>query len=338
MSSTRGHWTGALGETAMAAVGGGLLPSLGLGEMGPGKVTLYVQSVSHKLGRTTGFVTTVTGVSIDSPEAAWDARSNARRDTCAGDEPEKSSPAGRAAQAQRRLVQRELARRTFTQVAEVRAVNIAGTDEPPAQTLTLWRGLGNGDGGVNQSRRMPIQRPSDSVAEGVPYASPFAWGKCGLVLPRYPGTRVVVAHRQADRGEPIDIGALWESGQAPDSQAGDWWLILPVDVTSNKRQSVADNVTPDAHGGKATNDLIDADGNRVMEVGSFTLRFVTDGLSDAGTRPSAAEPDAVTIEHAEGDSRIVMKKDGSIEIKGKNITLDAGSGDIVLKAGAVKVQ
>ena len=33
-----------------------------------------------------------------------------------------------------------------------------------------------------------------------------------------------------------------------------------------------------------------------------------------------------------------MNADGSIEITGKGITLDAGTGDIVLRAGAVKVE
>lgn len=338
MSATGGSWTGALGGMAMAAVGGGLLPSLGLGELGPGKVTLYVHSVAHRQGRSSSFVTTVTGVALESLDAAWDTRNRRNQNGCEADAPEPASPAARAARAQRELIQRTLTSRTFAQVGEVRAVNVSGADEPPAQTVTLWRGLAPGDGGVNQSRRLPIQRPSDSVAEAAPYASPFAWGKCGLVLPRYPGTRVVVAHRNADRGEPIDIGALWESGQAPESHPGDWWLILPTEVPADQRRSLADDAAPQAPTGKATNDLIDADGNRVMEVGSFTLRFVTDKLAKAGTRPSAAEPDAVTLEHAEGKSRIVMKKDGSIEIKGEKITLDAGGGDIVLKGAAVKVE
>ncbi|MCH8517894.1 MAG: hypothetical protein LAT68_16450, partial [Cyclobacteriaceae bacterium] len=121
MSRTGGSWTGALGEMATAAVGGGLLPSLGLGELGPGKVTLYVQSVAHRLGRTSSFVTTITGVTVEDLDEAWDTRSNRNRIGCDEDEAEPASPAVRAARAQRRLVQRTLASRTFTQIGEVRA-------------------------------------------------------------------------------------------------------------------------------------------------------------------------------------------------------------------------
>jgi phage gp45-like len=44
----------------------------------------------------------------------------------------------------------------------------------------------------------------------------------------------------------------------------------------------------------------------------------------------------VTIEHAKGSS-IVMKSDGSIAITGKNITIDAGNGNIEMKANNVNV-
>lgn len=333
-----GHWTGALGESVLAIAGGQLLP--GFGETTPDGswVSLYVATVAHRLGRTSGFQTTVTGVALGAGEDGWDRRGDERRDACVEPAGEGGSAAARAAAAQRRLVERTLAGRAGTEVAEVRATHGSGSAEPPSQTVTLWKGLVNGDGGVHQSRRLAPRRPSDQVSVGAPCATPFAWGRCGLVVPRYPGTRVVVTHRGNDRGEPIDIGALWESGQGPDSQPGDWWLGLPAEIPANRRASLADDAEPQRPSGKASNDLIDADGNRVIEVGSFTLRFTRDGLHEAGERPAAGTPDAVTIEHAGGDSRIRMNADGSIEITGKGITLDAGTGDIVLRAGAVKVE
>lgn len=339
LSVSGGHWTGALGEMSIASFSGELLPSLGVGELGQGKVTMYVHSVEHKLGSTSSFVTTVTGVAIADTDSAWDEHSRLTRpDCCIEDQPQEASPSRRAARAHRALIRREMSTRVPTEIAEVRAMNVSGSGEPPAQTLTLWRGLVDSDGGSHQSRRLSIQRPSDAPIEGAPYTTPFAWGKTGLVLPRYPGTRVAVTHRHSQRGEPIDIGAMWESGQAPDSEPGDWWLILPVDVEQPSRQSVAEDEAPAGHSGQATNDLIDAEGNRVIEVGSFTLRFGKSELANAGTRPTVAESDAVTISHANGSSQIVMKGDGSIEIVGSNITLDAGSGEIRLKGSAVKVE
>lgn len=174
----------------------------------------------------------------------------------------------------------------------------------------------------------------------MPYASPFAWGKCGLVLPRYPGTRVVVTHRDQRADDAIDIGALWESAHGPDSKAGDWWLILPVGVDDAARESIDDKAVPTEHGGKVTQDLIDADGNRVIEVGELTIRVGRDALAAAGTRPARpSETDGVRIEHTGGGSSIVMHADGRIEIRtqDKDITIDAGAGAINLKATSVDV-
>ena len=136
--------------------------------------------------------------------------------------------------------------------------------------------------------------------DGVPYATPFAWGRCGLVLPRYPGTRVAAAFRNGDADDPIDVGALWESGQGPESEPGDWWLILPGDVPRRRRgQHAGRRAAPPEHTGKATNDLIDADGNRVIEVGGLTVR-VGRTPAAAGQRPAAATSRLSPIEHADG--------------------------------------
>ncbi len=185
---------------------------------------------------------------------------------------------------------------------------------------------------------MAIQRPSPSPVDGAPYLTPYAWGKTGLVLPRYPGTRVLVAHRNGSSDDPVDAGALWESGHGPDSQPGDWWLILPVAVPEDQRSSLPDDQEPREHTGKVSQDLIDADGNRVIEAGEFVIRVSRNSLKSAGERPDrASDADSITIEHADGGSKITMKSDGSIQIKGTNIELNA-SAKITLKASAVEVQ
>ncbi|MEK8105538.1 hypothetical protein NKG94_11055 [Micromonospora sp. M12] len=52
------------------------------------------------------------------------------------------------------------------------------------------------------------------------YLTPFAWGGCGLILPRYPGTRVALAYRNGAPDDPVEVGALWPTGHAPVSQPG----------------------------------------------------------------------------------------------------------------------
>jgi hypothetical protein len=328
-STTGSGIAGALGALA-SGLTGGLIPDLATGD----PITLYVAAVEHRLSRTNGFSTTVTGVKIADPSDAWDSHSRRRSDGPghAG----ATSADGQAADAIARHMASAQENRPTTGVGEVRSFTASGSNEPPSQTETVWRGLRPADGLPNQARRLAPERDNPAPVPGVPYATPFAWGKTGLVLPRYPGTRVVLVHRDGRPEDAIDIGALWESGKGPDSEAGDWWLILPVGVAQSARATLPDTQQTTDAPTKATNDLIDAEGNRIIEVGELTVR-VTDQLSSPGTRPQrAGDSGSVTIEHTGGAS-IVMKSDGSIEITGTKLTIDAGSGDIEMKANNVKV-
>lgn len=326
------------------AFAGSILPAMGADSI-TNPVNLYVNSVTHALGRTKGFVTTVTGVEIADLSQPWDTASGAG--THAPGRPSGASGAqtdgaASAAAAIRQSVREGAETLRSVDVGEVRGFHVSGATEPPAQTELVWRGLVASDGRANQARRLDVRRDTPAPIEGVAYASPFAWGKCGLVLPRYPGVRVMLAHRNGQAEDPVDIGALWTSGHGPSSQAGDYWLILPAEVDQGSRSQVSDTTTPAEYSGKVTNDLIDADGNRVIEVGELTVRVGHDKLGNAGTRPArpaTADQGSITIQHASGESSIVMKPDGSVTIKAKNITFDAGSaGTITMKAKIVDVQ
>ncbi len=333
VDTTGSNWLGAIGDLAA----GPLLPSLGDAKF-QHPVQLYVASVEHRLGRTSGFVTTLTGLEIQDPQAKWDSRTPVRR-PAAGPEPAHASPETEAARAVRNVAHGALASKSLAEVGEVRAMTSSGTAEPPGQTLKIWRGVKPGDPQGYRARRSPIQRPSSAPAEAAPYATPFAWGKCGLVLPRYPGTRVVVVHPDGSSDDPIDIGALWESGKGPDSQPGDWWLILPVDVPQAQRGSLQDTDTPQEHTGKVTQDLIDAEGNRVIEAGELTIRVGRADLKSAGQRPARGDTDSVTIEHTGGKAKVVIDQNGKVTITAKSIVLDAGSdGTISMTAKKVDVQ
>jgi hypothetical protein len=108
-------------------------------------------------------------------------------------------------------------------------------------------------------------------------------------------------------------------------------------VPSAQRQSIDDTATTSDYTGTATNDLIDADGSRVIEVGRLTLR-VRSTLQTAGSRPRPGADKAVTIEHADGGASIVIDQNGGITITCKKLDIDAGTGDITMKAANVKVQ
>lgn len=333
-------------STTIAGVGGSirdfingpLFPSLG-GEDFQNAVTLYVASVEHRLGRRSGFVTTLTGVELGSnPTEKWDWRTPTH---ARSGEPEQASHASAEVEAARAVRTVSLAAaeaRSFPEVGLVRAMTTSGTDEPPSQTLNIWRGLAPNDGRAGRARRLAVPSRSPHPATGVPYLTPFAFGKSGLVLPRYPGTRVLVDHRQGLSDDPVELGAFWESGHGPDSQAGDWWLSLPAAVPAAQRASIADEERPQDYTGKVSQDLIDADGNRVIEVGELMIRVGRDQLHDAGTRPERGDADTITIEHAAGGAVIVIDQNGKVKITAKQVEIDAGDGDIKLKGKNIELK
>jgi len=296
-------------------------------------VQLYVSTVDHRLGRTSGFVTTLAGVEFKSDEDLWDGHTPSSEagptKTTSDVKPETS-----ASKAIQRMVQSQLEGKRFPEVCEVRRAITTTQDkgEPPSQTTDLVCGLEPGEGDRNQARRLTINRKGGDRASAVAYATPFAWGKCGLVLPRYPGTRLMTIYRQGRSDDPIDVGAVWESGHGPDSHPGDWWLILPVGVPAQRRQENTSDDAPPEHAGKVSQDLIDADGNRVIEVGQLTIVVLPLAkLHDAGQRAEHGK-------HVPGGASIIVKPDGSIVIKGERIELDAGDGDITMKAKNVNVK
>jgi hypothetical protein len=327
----------AIGAAIAGALLGPILP--GLTDEIANPQLLYVDSVTHRLGRTSSFVTTVTGVAVTGaqgadalydppPEAGARAASTASGGTDTG---------VRAARAVFQGVREAVANLRLAEAGEVRANASTGSGsatEPPRHTATVWRGLADSDGHPNRLARLPVRRDHPDIRERVARVSPFAWGRAGLVVPRYPGTRVLLAHGQGASDDPVDVGALWESGTGPDAKPGDWWLILPVGVDAAQRSSLADDEPGTGYTGKSSQDLIDADGNRVIEVGELTIRVTRDKLSDAGTRAARAQPaDSVTIEHVDAGSRIVMTADGTVRIIAKRIELNAGSdGTIAMQA------
>ncbi len=303
----------------------------------PGEfLTAYVQEVSHRLSREQGFLTVLRCVGAASGEGELVER--LWFDGAAAD----SAGAGGSSES---FVTRILSRASdavrtdrLPDVAQVRAQHLQGGD-PPALTERLWRGLEEPDGVQFAAGRQPFAKVKKELASA-PYATPFAYGPWGLVLPRYPGTRVLVVNRAGDPNDPVDVGALWSRGAGPPAEMGDWWLSLPVDLDGDQgpRASVEDNdAAAAAQSGDTTNDLIDAHGNRVIEVGKLTIRIGKSNVPQSGARPIASD-DPVTIDLDGGKASITIAKDGAMTISTtKGLTLKA-SQDIALETdGSVNI-
>jgi hypothetical protein len=302
-----------------------------------------VTGVTHRLSARQGFFTVVqASVLRDEKDDGWDPVPPKREDTEAERHSVRGSlPADQATGAAGAVwsVASAAVRRNRgldLLVGQVRAHAASQQGDPPDQTSSdVWYSTAPDDGRPAAVRRQHVTPERHGELLQVPVVSPFAFGGYGLVLPRYPGQRLLLADKGGGR-DVVDIGGVWEDGIVPPAESGDWWLVLPISVPTADLLPQQEASPPDT--GKASHDLIGADGRRLIEVSGLTLR-VTDQPTDCATRPDPGDTGAVVLEKVkEGKTtRIVLRDDGSIEITGTGISLDAGTGDITLKAANVKV-
>lgn len=300
-------------------------------------LSIYVASVSHRLDRNKGFTTTVSGLEVetvgDADVAIWDvpvaAPSRAAPGVAALSDD--GTPEGALAGSVAQFVGRAMRQYSQTDVGEVVASE-PGTSTGNGRRLSsrVVRGATAEPGGALRSVTHDIWRVGATPLPSVPYVTPFAWGPYGLVLPRYPGTRVVMTHGGGDPSDPLDIGALWNgrpdaaSAGPPQAKFGDWWLSLPAGVEPASADAALASPAQPAADSKATNDLTAADGGRVLEVGQLVIRVGEAALAPAGRRPDPGDaPRAgILIEQKDGSARITIDQDGKVTIKAANVVVE----------------
>lgn len=287
-----------------------------------------VIAVRHELDRSKGFVTTLR-VEREDDAAAASASGND-----AGTEPTQAERTRALDEAARTAV--ALAAQSREARREVRNLDIALVNaqwpspgeeaghELAAQRVDVQVGL-DSDGAGNATVRSP-RRATPTQLFNKPYLTLFAFGQTGLVVPHYPGARVVDLHYREDVSQTVVAGCLWNEGSEPESQYGDWWLSLPTQVqTTDSIRDARDAVAPS---GPASHDLIAMDGCRAIHVRGLRISVGQGKLPDVGTRPDSAPQDEVLIEHKSG-AKVRIDPDG-------NITLEAASGkDMTFKANKI---
>jgi hypothetical protein len=298
-----------------------------------------VTQVTHRLSRRQGFVTTIQATVLRQDDDGWDpVDESSGENPRTGQEQRGSRPADHAAGAAGAVegVVRAVAQRTSA--VRLRAGQVrAHTGNPADQnTSDVWYSTAAPDGMPAEIRRVPITPDQHAELPAVPVVTPFAFGGYGLVLPRYPGSRVLLADAGGGR-EVVDLGGVWEAGVSPPAQPGDWWLLLPLSRPTDDLTSDDDASPPTSD--VASHDLIDSDGRRLIEVAGLTLRVI-DTPTRCDTRPDPGDVGAVVIENTKNGTtaRLEIKDDGSITITGSSISIDAGDGDITMKAANVKVK
>lgn len=164
-----------------------------------------------------------------------------------------------------------------------------------------------------------VERDNQRVAGNVPIVSPFAWHKCGLSTPVYPGMKVIMGHNLGKAEDPVALGSIWSDTPKytqPPADPGDWWLCLPVDPAP----SGADGLGPPADSTKATNDLTAKSGERVIETKGLKIRVGAGNLGNIGVRPSPADADTFVIEHSSGTT-ITIATDGKVTVDASDMEL-----------------
>ena len=163
------------------------------------------------------------------------------------------------------------------------------------------------------SIRSDVEVDTNKLAKNRPIVSPFAWHKCGLVVPVYPGMKAVLSHNLALASDAMVSGFLWSETPAiepPANQAGDWWLCLPIGISGTDTPSDST---------KAANDLIGSSGKRVIEVRALTIK-VGDQMGTVGVRPTEGTDDELVIEHKSGTT-VKIDANGAVTITG-DVTID----------------
>lgn len=212
---------------------------------------------------------------------------------------------------------------------EVVSVKQAGRDAFRADLY--YSSQDDNDPEPQPSVNIVVEEVDKQVYENKPIASPFAWRKCGLVTPLYPGMKALLAHNVGLPTDGIVTGYIWSAqpdAPPPPNKTGDWWLCLPIDFAGDK---------PPDDGTKAVNDLTSATGHRVIEAKGLKITIGASKLGTVGARPSEGGDDEFLIEHASGAS-LHIDSQGALTIVSKGaMSIDASSASLSIK-GKVTIQ
>jgi hypothetical protein len=186
------------------------------------------------------------------------------------------------------------------------------TGASPIQRVNLQMGLEPTQDANAEVRSDPSKNPTPLEAK--PYLTPFAFGSTGLVIPHYPGMRVATVNYAALPQDAMLAGCLWLEDEEPESQLGDWWLSLPVDVASAESVADLNSVTKPSATDKASHDLIDAHGARSIHLRGLRVTIGQSLMPTVGTRPTDPPLDQLEIKHDQSSATIKIDSSGNIEI------------------------
>ncbi len=238
------------------------------------------------------------------------------------------TPVGAAAFAERLSgrIRSTVDERPLVQVGDVTAYRPSGDGDHGGHRTTFTFSQAQPRDGTTTSVDSPTA--DDRTLHDKPLASPFAWDRCGLVVPVYPGMRSLLLHNRGELNDAVGAGFVWSrhAGHTPpQNEPGDYWLSLPTEVVDGRPT------------GKGVNDLTDATGHRVIQARALAIDVGEKTLTDVGTRPtSLPKDDTLVIAHSSGTT-ITVDAAGAITIQtsGKDIALGNGQASITISGNSI---
>lgn len=213
----------------------------------------------------------------------------------------------------------ERRRNSSIEIGTIKQYNSGNEDAAPHRsTLYFYQRFANTE--TQPSIRAEVESDENQLFRNKPLVSPFAWHKCGLVVPVYPGMKALLNHNLALLDDALVGGFIWSEKpkiEPPKNKEGDWWLCLPIDFDASQ---------PPTDSTKAVNDLIANNGKRVIEAKGLKISIGAKALKNVGTRPEEGNDDEFLIEHASGAK--IMIKDGEIQLSDGQVTLKISGGKV----------
>ncbi|MFJ8596592.1 hypothetical protein [Streptomyces sp. NPDC093598] len=202
-------------------------------------------------------------------------------------------------------------------------VGLIDRAKPDRRVATVLSGQRPNEAMASPSVDIPITG-GDPTRRDKPVASPFAWHKVGLSVPVYAGMRALLNQVRDNPDDTVVTGFLWPNdpkADRPKSQEGDWWLCLPTELDTGSGIALPT--------GKGVNDLIAADGRRVVEAIGLKVAIGEKVCTSVGERPKEGDAEVFLLTHKSGTT-VTIDADGKV-------TVDGGSHGVVLKSGGVTV-
>src|SRR5262245_37669755 len=125
----------------------------------------------------------------------------------------------------------EQRRRPSIEVGQVKQYT-SGEPSEAKHRSTLYFGQRFDKTETQPSVRAEVEKDEHQLLRNKAIGSPFAWHKCGLIVPVYPGMKALLNHNLNLPNDALVTGFLWSEKptlEPPQNREGDWWLCLPVD-------------------------------------------------------------------------------------------------------------